>query len=89
MEGMSTYKEGGGNIQKMKIMSLSIQSLTMRQMKKVKETVRASVSTACRGQMLKNEEIEWSFCPRNEPTHMAASVISMQLGLTRITVTDM
>lgn len=30
--------------------------------------------------MSKNGELEWSSCPRNEPLHMAANVITMQPG---------
>lgn len=37
--------------------------------------------------MFQNGEIEWSFCPIKEPTHMAAGVMSMKLGPTSIAVT--
>ncbi|XP_069008593.1 LOW QUALITY PROTEIN: piggyBac transposable element-derived protein 4-like [Embiotoca jacksoni] len=36
--------------------------------------------------MSKNGEIEWSSCPRNEPPRMAANVIRMQQGPTRMAV---
>lgn len=52
------------NMQKIKTMSLTIESLTVRQKKK---TNRASASEPecpqpAGGQMLKNGEIKWSFC---------------------------